>query len=89
MDDREEITEVPDEVLEFIAGGELTDANRDEIRRYVEWFESKGYHLDDVQDYWVKHMRANGISSFSEQEARDFIASVYDPSRRTPNWWEK
>lgn len=77
MEDNFEGVEVPYEIIEFISGGGLTEGNKTQIKDYAEWFKSKKYSLPRTQDYWVEHMRKARVNSFSEQEARDYIASIW------------
>ena len=77
MEDIFEGIEVPDEIVDFISGGGLTEGNKAQIKDYVQWFKSKKYCLLHTQDYWVEHMRKAKVNSFSEQEARDYIASIW------------
>ncbi|MBR1830154.1 MAG: hypothetical protein IJ781_11760 [Atopobiaceae bacterium] len=77
MEKRIEITEVPDEFLELIAGGVLSAGDKDQMNRYINWFKGRGYNLSETQGYWVEHMNKNHITSYTEEEAREYIASIW------------
>ena len=80
MEEEFEPIEVSDEITDLISAGPLSGGDQSDIKRYVEWFKSKKYSLWHTQTYWVEHMRKAKINSFSEQEARDYIASIWERS---------
>lgn len=78
MADKFEDVDIPDEILDFIAGGNLSNADMADMRRYVGVFKSKKFDLKLTQIYWVEHMQKSHVTSYTEQEARDFIAKIWN-----------
>ncbi len=69
--------EIPDEILDLMAGGVIPGNEKETMNHYVETFKAHKFSLKLTQQYWVEHMVKSNISSYSEQEARDYIASVW------------
>ena len=78
MEDMLDGKEIPGEILEIIAGGAVPGDEKAEMNNYVKTFKGRGFRLDVTQRLWVDHMVKSRISSYSEQEARDYIASIWD-----------
>ncbi len=53
------------------------------MNHYVEVFKGRGFNLKTTQRLWVDHMVKSRISSYSDQEARDYIVSIWDSCGKT------
>ena len=77
------VEEISEEILDLMAGGAVPGDEKAEMNHYVEVFKGRGFNLKTTQRLWVDHMVKSRISSYSDQEARDYIASIWDSCGKT------
>lgn len=68
---------LPDGFLESIAGGVLSDHNRDEVRQYAQGAKDQGYPLIHVLSWW-RTLSDGFVDPADEQECEDIIRSVFE-----------
>ena len=78
MEERLDPIQLPDEILDGLSGGDLNGTDKASIRRYVKWFKDRDYSEKATQRYWIDAMRVKGISSYTEDEAKQFISSIWE-----------
>ena len=71
------LSNIPEWLLESIAGGVVDDAQRDTARQFAQYFKDNGSPLDGTLGFW--RMYSEGFVDPADQpEYEDIIRSVYE-----------
>ena len=77
MNEFEEMAKIPDEVLESIAGGKLTDRQREAVEDYANEYKSNNWSLDRVLSVYRDDFESPRWTEEDLQEIEEIIKSVY------------
>ena len=77
MGEIDKVVAIPDEVLDSIVGGTLTERGRELFRTSTQKLKNSGLSYNNALAYWRQQTEGNRLSDEDWQEIEDIVNSVY------------